>query len=59
MEATEKERCEARYWLRLGYNTPARVEDLRTMLRRHRPPKAIEQLIDLMRIEWQKQKAAK
>jgi hypothetical protein len=44
--------CEARYWLREGYTTPERVEDLLERIRKRRGGAAAEQLRTDMRAQW-------
>jgi len=44
--------CEAQTWLRKGYITKAKIEELRAMLKRHRRHEAIEKLVEEMRRQW-------
>lgn len=44
--------CEARYWLRKGYTTQERVDELREFLHKKRGTNAIELLIEEMRNQW-------
>ncbi len=44
--------CEARYWLRQGYTTADRVEDLLARIRKRRGCAAAELLRADMRAEW-------
>lgn len=46
--------CEARDWLRRGYSTPSKINDLRRNLRKHRPPENIDRLVEQMRIEFKR-----
>lgn len=44
--------CEARYWLRMGYTSAERVEELLERIRKRRGCAAAEQLRADMRAEW-------
>lgn len=50
--------CEARTWLRMGYDTPARVDDLMARIARHRGVPAANELREEMRRQWLRQQAA-
>lgn len=44
--------CEAQAWLRKGYTTKPKIEELRQMLKRHRTPEGIEKVVEEMRRQW-------
>ena len=44
--------CEARTWLRMGYDTAARVDELMTRIAKHRGRQAAEALRAEMRRQW-------
>ncbi|SFB30058.1 DUF7696 family protein [Azotobacter beijerinckii] len=44
--------CEARTWLREGYTTPEKIEELREFIGKKRGAAAVEQLIEEMRRQW-------
>ncbi len=44
--------CEARGWLRRGYNNPARIQELTDMITKKRGSVAAERLIEEMRRQW-------
>lgn len=44
--------CEARYWLRQGFNTPEKVKALTQTISQKRGPQAAAELIDEMRAQW-------
>lgn len=44
--------CEARTWLRKGYTTSERVEELRELIGKKRGSAAVEQLVEEMRRQW-------
>lgn len=44
--------CEARTWLRMGYDSPARVDDLMTRIAKHRGAAAADELREEMRRQW-------
>lgn len=44
--------CEARSWLRQGYSTPERVNELMLAIKRHRGDAAATVLRDEMRTQW-------
>jgi hypothetical protein len=44
--------CEARYWLRKGYTSPARIKELTELIRPKRGQAATDRLIDEMRRQW-------
>lgn len=44
--------AEARTWLRKGYTTPERVEELRELIGKKRGSAAVEQLVEEMRRQW-------
>lgn len=46
--------CEARDWLRRGYSTPSRINDLRRKLRKYRTHENIDRLVAQMRIEFKR-----
>ncbi|WP_421684501.1 hypothetical protein HKW98_09155 [Stutzerimonas urumqiensis] len=48
--------CEARYWLRRGYNTPNKFSELCELLNR-RSAVSLEQLIEEMRRQWKRRSA--
>ena len=50
--------CEARTWLRMGYDTPARVDDLMARIAKHRGVPAANELREEMRRQWLRQQAA-
>lgn len=49
--------CEARTWLRMGYDTPARVDDLMARIAKHRGVPAANELREEMRRQWLLQQA--
>lgn len=50
--------CEARTWLRMGYDTPARVDDLMARIAKHRGAAAADELRREMRRQWTLQQGA-
>jgi len=44
--------CEARTWLRKGYDTPERIEELRALIAKKRGQAGAESLIEEMRRQW-------
>lgn len=50
--------CEARTWLRMGYDSPARVDDLMARIAKHRGVPAANELREEMRRQWLLQQAA-
>lgn len=44
--------CEARDWLRRGYTTHARVDELMARIEKHRGAEAVEVLREEMRRQW-------
>lgn len=46
--------CEARDWLRRGYNNRVRIEELKKAIASKRGPAAAEQLIEEMRRQWRR-----
>jgi hypothetical protein len=44
--------CEARTWLRKGYTSPERIEELREFIGKKRGSAAVEQLVEEMRRQW-------
>lgn len=56
-EAYRRE-CEARTWLRMGYNTPGRVDELMGRIAKHRGAEAANELRDEMRRQWLLQQEA-
>jgi len=49
---THRRACEARQWLRLGYNNPMDIKSLRARIVAKRGDRAAEQLISDMRVQW-------
>ena len=45
--------CEAREWLRRGYNNPSSIRILKSKITRRRGEAAAEKLIEEMRRQWQ------
>lgn len=46
--------CEARTWLRNGYNTPERIQELTLMIAKRRGQVSAERLIEEMRRQWRR-----
>ena len=46
--------CEAREWLRRGYNTKEKIRVLRVAIAKHRGEAAADRLIEEMRRQWKK-----
>lgn len=46
--------CEARTWLRNGYNTPERIQELTLMIANRRGQVSAERLIEEMRRQWRR-----
>lgn len=44
--------CEARTWLRKGYCTPERIQELRDLVRPKRGEAAKQRLVEEMRRQW-------
>ena len=44
--------CEARHWLREGYSTPRRVDELMERIRSRRGAEAADALRQEMRLQW-------
>ncbi len=44
--------AEARTWLRKGYTSPERIEELRELIGKKRGSAAVEQLVEEMRRQW-------
>jgi hypothetical protein len=49
--------CEAREWLRLGYDGPQRIAELRMRITAKRGAQAAERLIEEMRKQWKRGEA--
>lgn len=47
--------CEARYWLRRGYTTPDKIQELGQLLKK-RSNVALGRLIDEMREQWRRRR---
>ncbi|OLU22544.1 hypothetical protein BVH03_25125 [Pseudomonas sp. PA15(2017)] len=45
--------CEARDWLRRGYSTPDRIEELTELIAKRRGAGAAAELVAEMRRQWQ------
>ncbi|MFB8831813.1 hypothetical protein ACE0DR_26880 [Azotobacter sp. CWF10] len=45
---------EARYWLRQGYRSAERIEELREFIGKRRGPIAVERLVEEMRRQWRR-----
>lgn len=58
-DETEQHRneCEARHWLRAGYTSAARVEELMSRIATKRGRVAAERLRDEMRKQWKEMRA--
>jgi hypothetical protein len=52
MHEDHRRECEARDWLRRGYTTPAKVEQLLTLIEQKRGPHAAHDLRAEMRRQW-------
>lgn len=52
--AAHKLECEARHWLREGYSTPGKVDELMQRIRAHRGAEAADQLRQEMRRQWER-----
>lgn len=52
-----RQRCEANHWLRNGYTSPAKIAELRALMKK-RPPAAVSALIESMRQEYKKMQRA-
>lgn len=50
--------CEARAWLRMGYDSTARVDDLMARIAKHRGAAAADELREEMRRQWTLQQGA-
>lgn len=46
--------CEARTWLRKGYDTPERIQALTELIAKRRGPAATERLVEEMRRQWRR-----
>lgn len=46
--------CEARTWLRKGYTTPERIEELSELIGKKRGAAAVERLVEEMRRQWKR-----
>jgi len=44
--------CEARTWLRKGYDTPERIEELTELITKRRGQASAERLVEEMRRQW-------
>lgn len=51
--------CEARSWLSMGYDTPAKVDELMLRIARHRGEASAEKLRIEMRKQWGLQRGAR
>lgn len=51
-DETRRRVCEARSWLRQGYTTAAKVDELMERIRRHRGDAAASELREEMRRQW-------
>lgn len=49
-----RRQCEARSWIKQGYFTASRVEDLMQRIERHRGPEAAAALREEMRLQWKR-----
>lgn len=54
MDEKHRSECEAREWLRLGYSSPAKINELRTLIAKKRGAAAAERLINEMRRQWRR-----
>lgn len=45
---------EARYWLRQGYRSAERIEELRELIGKRRSLAAVERLVEEMRRQWRR-----
>lgn len=46
--------CEARSWLRNGYSTPERIQELTELIAKKRGHASAERLIEEMRRQWRR-----
>jgi len=46
--------CEARTWLRNGYNTPARIQELTLLISKKRGLDGAARLVEEMRRQWRR-----
>ncbi|WP_312477954.1 DUF7696 family protein [Stutzerimonas nitrititolerans] len=46
--------CEARTWLRNGYDTPERIEEFTLMIVKKRGQASAERLVEEMRRQWRR-----
>lgn len=46
--------CEARTWLRKGYSTPERIEELAELIGKKRGATAVERLVQEIRRQWKR-----
>jgi hypothetical protein len=46
--------CEARTWLRKGYTTPARIQELTLLIGKRRGQAGAERLVEEMRRQWRR-----
>ena len=46
--------CEARAWLRNGYDTPERIQELRLSISKKRGQASAERLVEEMRRQWRR-----
>ncbi|EWC40168.1 hypothetical protein B597_016460 [Stutzerimonas stutzeri KOS6] len=44
--------CEARTWLRKGYDTPERIEELTELITKRRGQASADRLVEEMRRQW-------
>lgn len=51
-DETKRRICEARSWLRQGYTTAEKVDELMARIRRHRGDAAADELRHEMRRQW-------
>lgn len=48
--------CEARTWLRKGYSTPERIQELTELISKKRGHASTERLIEEMRRQWSRRR---
>ncbi|AQZ95435.1 hypothetical protein ACFSB1_00345 [Halopseudomonas phragmitis] len=53
-QARHRHECEARDWLRRGYTTPDRIDELKKLITSKRGSAAAEALIEEMRRQWRR-----
>lgn len=53
-QAMHRHQCEAREWLRRGYTTPDKIDELKKLITSKRGSAAAEALIEEMRRQWRR-----